>query len=96
MAIRTGGGENVEFPRPLPHATAFAWATWVASCGLAYWTYVQAARGAISVPLSLGFWTIVVVIVPLMIKRAREPLGGLMAAMLTLLAYVVLMNDVLR
>ena len=53
------------------------------------------ARGA-SIPLSLGFWAIVIVVVPVMIRRAREPLGGLMAAMITLLGYVVLMNDVLR
>jgi hypothetical protein len=96
MAIRTGDPENVEFPRPLPHPAAFAWATWVASCGLAYWTYVEAARGGVSIPLSLGFWAIVIVVVPVMIRRAREPLAGLMAAMLTLLGYVVLMNDVLR
>jgi hypothetical protein len=38
----------------------------------------------------------VIVVVPVMIRRAREPLAGLMAAMLTLLGYVVLMNDVLR
>jgi hypothetical protein len=96
MAIPTERSENVSFPRPLPHPAFFALATWVCVCGFAYWTYFQAARGAISIPLSVGFGILALVVIPFIAKRNREQFGGLVAAALTLLGYVLLMQDTLR
>ena len=96
MAVSTERSEGVAFPRPLPRPTFFTLATWVATCGFAYWTYFQAARGRISVPLSLGFSTLVLVVIPLISIRNRERFGGLAGATLTLLAYALLMQDALR
>jgi hypothetical protein len=96
MAVSTERSEGVSFPRPLPHPGFFALATWIATCGFAYWTYFQASRGRISIPLSVGFWTLVLVVIPLISTRTRDRFGGLMAATLTLLGYALLMQDALR
>lgn len=96
MAVPTERSERVSFPRPLPHPTFFAWATWVAVCGFAYWNYVQAARAGVSVPLSIGFWALALVVIPIVVNLGRERLGGLVAATLTLLGYAILMQDALR
>lgn len=96
MAVPTGRAPHVTFPRPLPYPGAFAWATWVAACGAAYWTYFQAARPGVSVLLTAGYWINALVIVPVIVTRGRESLSGLMAALLTLLGYMILIQDVLR
>ena len=96
MALPTERSRHVAFPRPLPYPTAFAWATWVAACGAAYWIYFQAARPGVSVVLSAGYWVNALVIVPIIVTRGRESLSGLMAALLTLLGYMILVQDVLQ
>ena len=96
MAVPTERSENVLFARPLPHPVFFAWATWVSVCAFAFWTYVQAANARVSVLLSVGFWAIAIVVVPLIVHRSRERTASVIPAMLALLAYVLLMQDALR
>jgi hypothetical protein len=97
MALPTERSEGVSFPRPLPHPGFFLWATWVGACGLAYWSYVAAARGGVSVLLSIGFWAFALVVIPIIATRNRErTTAPVMTALLTLLAYVLLMQDALR
>jgi uncharacterized membrane protein len=96
MAVPTERAENVAFPRPLPHPVFFAWATWVTVCALAYWIYYQAAGARISVLLSAGFWVFALVLIPAIVQRSRERLASLVAATLALLAYALLMQDVLH
>jgi hypothetical protein len=96
MAIPTERSENVPFPRPLPRPTFFTLATWVAVCGFAYWNYFYAAGARISVPLSVGFWILALVVIPFVANRNREKFGGLVAATLALLGYVLLMQDALK
>lgn len=96
MAVPTERSENVAFPRPLPHPAFFAWATWVSVCGLAYWTYFQAAGARVSVLLSIGFWALTLVVIPIIVYRSRARTASVVTAMLTLLAYVLLMQDALR
>ena len=96
MAVPTERAENVAFARPLPRPVLFAWATWVSVCGFAYWTYVQAADGRVSVLLSVGFWAIAIVVVPLIVQRSRERTASVVPAMLALLGYALLMQDALR
>jgi hypothetical protein len=68
----------------------------VATCGLAYWSYVDAARSGVSILLSIGFWAFALVVVPIIAARSRERSAPVMTAVLTLLAYVLLMQDALR
>ena len=96
MAVSTESSRHLSFPRPLPRPGFFTVATWVATCGFAYWTYAQAARGRISVAVSVGFWTLMLVVIPLISVRNRERFGGLVAATLTLLGYALLMQEALR
>lgn len=96
MAFPTERPDSVVFPRPLPRPVFFAWATWVTVCGFAYWTYVQAATDSVSVPLSIGFWALALVVIPIVARRSREPLGAVTAASLTLLGYALLVQDALR
>ena len=96
MAIRTDSSESLDFPRPLPRPAFFTWAVWVGVCGLAYWNYAQAAGDRRSIVLSVGFWGLALVVIPIVVLRSRERLGGLSAATLTLLGYVLLMQHALR
>ena len=96
MAVPTGRSDNGSFPRPLPYPAFFSWATWVAVCGFAYWIYFVAARDRVSVALSIGFWALALLVIPIVVTRSRERLGGLIAATLTLLGYALLMQDALR
>ena len=82
--------------RPLPRPVFFTWATWVAVCALAYWTYVQTAGPRVSIALSLGFWILALIVIPVIVRRSKERNGGVVAATLTLLGYVLLMQDALR
>ena len=96
MAVPSERSENVAFPRPLPHPVFFAWATWVAVCGLAYWSYVEATRAGVSLLLSIGFWTLALVVIPLIVHRSRERMASVVAATISLLGYVLLMRDALK
>ena len=96
MAASTERSDDGPFPRPLPYPGVFAAATWLGACGFAYWIYFHAARSRVSLLLSLGFWALMLVVIPLIAARSRERLGGLMIATLTLLAYALLMQDALR
>ncbi len=97
MAVSTERSEdNNAFARPLPRPVFFTWATWVAVCALAYWTYFQTAGPRVSVALSLGFWSLALVVVPIIVLRSKEQMGSVVAATLTLLGYVLLMQDALR
>jgi hypothetical protein len=46
--------------------------------------------------LSVGFWCLALVVIPIIVLRSKERMGGVVAATLTLLAYVLLMQDALR
>ena len=96
MAIPPESNENVAFPRPFPRPVFFAWALWVGVCGLAYWTYVQAAGGRSSVLLSIGYWSFSLVVIPLMVYRNRERTAAVVAATLALLVYALLMQTTVR
>jgi hypothetical protein len=96
MAVTTEHPERVSFPRPLPRPALFAWATWVAVCGLAFWTYLQTAGPRASVGLAAGFGALVLVVIPVVLRRAREGSAGVAAATLALLGYTLLMQDALR
>lgn len=93
MAIPSARDEGVAFPRPLPRPVFFTWALWVSVCGLAYWTYFEAARGRTNLLLSIGFWVFTLVVIPLMIHRNREKTSSVVAATLTLLVYALLMQS---
>jgi hypothetical protein len=93
MAVSSERNEDLAFPRPLPRPFFFAWALWVGVCGLAYWTYFEAARGRASVLLSIGFWAFAVVVIPLTVRRNRERTASIVAATLALLVYVLLMQS---
>ena len=96
MAISTGHSENSAFARPLPRPAFFIWATWVVVCAFAYWTYVQTAGQRTSIVLSIGFWCLALVVIPIVVRRGREQMSGVVAATLTLLGYVLLMQDAVR
>ncbi len=96
MAVSPERSQGVVFPRPLPHPAVFTWGTWAGVCALAYWNYVLAAGAGVSVLLSIGFWTMAIVIVPLVVQRSRERGASVVAATIALLAYVLLMQDALR
>ena len=96
MAIPAEHVRDVSFPRPLPRPAFFGYALWVATCGLAYWTYFQATEGVVSVALSVGFWTFMLAVIPFIVRRSQERRPGLLAATLTLLGYVLLMQDALK
>ena len=97
MAVSPEHSErNNAFDRPLPRSVFFTWATWVVVCALAYWTYFQAAGPRVSVALSLGFWSLSLLVVPIIVLRSRERVASLVAATLTLLGYVLLIQDALR
>jgi hypothetical protein len=97
MAISPEHSEdNIAVAGPLPRPVFFTWATWVVVCAFAYWTYVQTAGQRISILLSIGFWSVALIVIPLVVLRSRERVGGVVAATLTLLAYVLLMQDALR
>jgi predicted membrane-bound mannosyltransferase len=97
MAVSTERSEdNSDFARTLPRPVFFTWATWVLVCALAYWTYFQTAGPRVSVVLSLGFWTLALVVIPIVVRRGKEPIASVVAATLTLLGYVLLMQDALR
>jgi len=93
MAISSERDQDVAFPRPLPRPVFFVWALWVGVCGLAYWTYFEAARGRTNLLVSIGFWTFALVVIPLMIQRNREKTSSIAAATLALLAYALLMHS---
>jgi len=97
MAVSTERSENNgAFARPLPRPVFFTWATWVTVCALAYWTYFQTAGPRVSILLSVGFWILALVVIPVIVLRGKERIGGVVAATLTLLGYVLLMQDALR
>jgi hypothetical protein len=96
MAVPSERTEGVAFPRPLPHPTFFIWATWLAACGLAYWTYYRAARAGVSLVLSIGFWAFALVVIPAVVYRGRERMASVITAILSMLAYALLMQDVLK
>jgi hypothetical protein len=96
MAVPTGRSDDISFPRPLPHPSFFVWATWLAACGFAYWTYYRAARGAVSIVLSIGFWALTLVVIPAVVHRGRERMASVITALLALLACAMLMLDALK
>jgi len=97
MAVSTERSEkNNAFDRTLPRPVFFTWATWVSVCALAYWTYFQAAGPRVSVALSLGFWSLSLVVIPIIALRSRERVASVVAATLTLLGYVLLIQDALK
>ena len=85
MAIPTERSDDVTFPRPLPQPAFFVWATWVGTCGLAYWSYYRAARGDVSLALSVGFWAFALVVIPTVVYRGRERMASVITAILALL-----------
>jgi hypothetical protein len=68
----------------------------MAVCVLAYWTYFQTAGERTSIPLSIAFWCLALIVIPIIVRRSREQTSGVVAATLTLLGYVLLMQDALR
>jgi hypothetical protein len=97
MAFSTERSENNgAFARTLPRPAFFTWATWVSVCALAYWTYFQAAGPRFSLVLSVGFWSLALVVIPIIVLRSKAQIGSVVAATLTLLGYVLLMQDALR
>ena len=96
MAVPTERSEDVVFPRPLPYPAFVTWATWVAVCGLAYWSYVREARSGVSVLLSAGFGILTLVVVPVIVRRSRERMASVVTATIALLGYLLLMQDALR
>jgi hypothetical protein len=97
MAISTERSEdNSAFARPLPRPVFFTWATWLAVCVFAYWTYFQAAGQRTSIPLSVAFWCLTLIVIPIIVRNSRDQTTGVVAATLTLLGYVLLMQDALR
>ena len=96
MAVPTERSGDITLPRPLPRPTFFVWATWLAACGFAYWTYYRAARGAVSIVLSIGFWALTLVVIPAVVQRGRERMASVITALLAMLAYAILMQDALK
>jgi len=79
-------------------ATIGAWLLWVAVCGMAYWGYWDWAgdRGrAVSISLSLIFWGNALVVTPILVYRNRDPLGQLMLPIMMLLAYHLMITQVM-
>jgi hypothetical protein len=46
--------------------------------------------------LSLGFWSLSLVVIPIIALRSRERVASVVAATLTLLGYVLLIQDALK
>jgi hypothetical protein len=57
---------------------------------------VQAAGPRFSLLLSAGFWSLALVVVPIVVRRNKQHTGEIVAATLALLGYVLLMQDALR
>ena len=76
-------------------STLSAWLLWVAVCGMAYWGYWGWAggygpAGRVSIVSSLIYWSLALVVMPILIYRSRAPVGVLLPPALLLSTYYLM------